>query len=108
MNQLEVARAGTRVDAVYQYIGGSDKDVRDYDWSIQRYATGADKLVPEESTNSSVGLVIDPVMFMDGSTPMAEILDGLTLTYDFWRIEKDKTIGLLADQPYRSGFSSFA
>lgn len=94
VNQLEVARAGTRVDAVYQYIGGSDKDVRDYDWSIQRYATGADKLVPEESTNSSVGLVIDPVMFMDGSSSMAEILDGLTLTYDFWRIEKDKTIGL--------------
>ncbi|MBT5105461.1 MAG: TonB-dependent receptor [Porticoccaceae bacterium] len=83
VNQAQVARVGTTVDAVYQYISGNDKDVRDYDWTMQRYAEGAENLESEESTNSSIGLVIQPPM-----------MDGLVITYDMWKIEKDKTIGL--------------
>ena len=83
VNQAQVARTGTTVDAVYQYISGNDKDVRDYDWTMQRYAEGAENLESEESTNSSIGVVIQPPM-----------LDGLVITYDMWKIEKDKTIGL--------------
>ena len=83
VNQAEVARFGTTVDAVYQYIAGGDGSVRDYDWTMQRYATGADQLEPEESTNSSIGFVIQPSQ-----------IEGLTITYDMWKIEKDKTIGL--------------
>ena len=81
VNQAQVARFGTTVDAVYQYISGNDKGVRDYDWTMQRYAEGADNLQSEESTNSSIGFVLQP-------------LDGLIITYDAWKIEKDKTIGL--------------
>jgi len=81
VNQAQVARFGTTVDAVYQYISGNDKDVRDYDWTMQRYAEGAEGLKAEESTNSSIGFVLQP-------------LDGMIITYDAWKIEKDNTIGL--------------
>jgi len=95
VNQLEVARTGTRTDAVMQYVssienfaGANPQDAKDgsfiNDFGVSdsiRYATGADKLVPEESTNSSIGVILQP-------------LDGLTITYDVWAIEKENTIGL--------------
>jgi len=81
VNQAEVARFGTTVDAVYQYIAGNNGDVRDFDWTMQRYADGAEQLEPEESTNTSYGIVLQP-------------LEGFILTYDAWKIEKEKTIGL--------------
>jgi len=88
VNQAQVARFGSRVDAVYQYItenntttaSGMDKDSK---YTIQRFAMGAEDLQSEESTNTSIGFVIQPSQ-----------LDGLTITYDAWKIEKDKTIGL--------------
>ena len=83
VNQAQVARTGTTVDAVYQYIADGDRGIRDYDWTMQRYAEGAENLESEESTNSSIGFVIQPTQ-----------LEGLTITYDAWNIEKDKTIGL--------------
>lgn len=83
VNQAQVARTGTTVDAVYQYIADGDRGIRDYDWTMQRYAEGAENLESEESTNSSIGFVIQPTQ-----------LEGLTITYDAWKIEKDKTIGL--------------
>jgi outer membrane receptor protein involved in Fe transport len=97
VNQLMVARTGSRVDAVNQYItqnnttsdNGFDSDSK---YTIQRFATGADKLESEESTNSSIGFVLQPEMF--GSLPGADLFEGLTITYDMWKIEKDKTIGL--------------
>ena len=55
----------------------------DSKYTIQRFATGADKLESEKSKNSSIGLVIQPPQ-----------IEGLTVTYDAWKIEKDKTIGL--------------
>ena len=98
VNQLMVARTGTRVDAVNQYItqnnttsdNGFDSDSK---YTIQRFATGADKLESEESTNSSIGFVLQPSMFVSNSS-VEKALEGLTVTYDMWKIEKDKTIGL--------------
>ena len=98
VNQLMVARTGSRVDAVNQYItqnnttsdNGFDSDSK---YTIQRFATGADKLEPEESTNSSIGFVLQPAMFVSNSS-VEKALEGLTVTYDMWKIEKDKTIGL--------------
>jgi outer membrane receptor protein involved in Fe transport len=52
--------------------------------TVQRRAQGSETLVPEESTNTSVGLVWQP-------------LEGLTLTLDFWEIEKKDTIGLFGE-----------
>jgi len=88
VNQAQVARFGSRIDAVYKYITenntttaeGMDSDSK---YTIQRFAVGAEGLQSEESTNSSIGFVIQPTQ-----------LEGLTITYDAWKIEKDKTIGL--------------
>jgi iron complex outermembrane receptor protein len=52
--------------------------------NVQRRAEGASNLVPEESTNTSVGLVLEP-------------LDNLVITLDFWEIEKTDTIGLFGE-----------
>ena len=95
VNQKEVARTGSRYDAVMQLLssaknfnGEAPSYTKDhvfiddfYVLNSIRYATGAEKLVPEESTNSSIGFVLQP-------------LDGLTITYDVWAIEKENTIGL--------------
>ena len=52
--------------------------------TVQRRAQGSENLVPEKSTNTSVGLVWQPI-------------DDLTLTLDFWAIEKKDTIGLFGE-----------
>jgi iron complex outermembrane recepter protein len=89
VNQERVARTGTRVDALMKYVadfGCTKKSgtVCDYDFTILRYSEGAKDLEPEESTNSSFGFVFTPT----------EVLEGLTITYDIWEIEKENTIGL--------------
>jgi outer membrane receptor protein involved in Fe transport len=95
VNQEEVARTGSRYDAVLQLLssaknfnGAAPSSESDgvfiddfYVVNSIRYATGAEKLVPEESSNSSVGVILQPI-------------DGLTITYDVWAIEKENTIGL--------------
>ena len=86
-----VARNNTRTDSLGRYVGdGSDiKDPNDRDTtlfditrSVQRVARGSSDLQPEESTNYSVGLVIDPI-------------ENLTIIVDKWEIEKEKSIGLV-------------
>ena len=52
--------------------------------NVQRRASGSEKLEPEESTNTSIGLVWEPI-------------ESLTLTLDFWEIEKKDTIGLIGE-----------
>jgi outer membrane receptor protein involved in Fe transport len=94
INQKEVARTGSRTDALMQYgnwiengkqdISSTTKGAFLSDYVVTnslRYATGAENLVPEESTNSSLGFVLTP-------------MDNLILTYDVWAIEKENTIGL--------------
>ena len=95
VNQLRVARTGTRVDSVMQYVASlpgncdtkakrdDNTDVCDYDFTILRYSEGAKDLEPEESDNTSFGIVLTPQAF-----------EGLTITLDAWEIEKENTIGL--------------
>ncbi len=81
INEAFVARSNTLNDWVCFY--GEDQGTlsADCDYGIQRQATGSRDLRPEESTNTSIGLVFQP-------------LEGLTFTADFWSIEKEGTIGL--------------
>ncbi len=83
-NQLYVTRYGGVDDAVGEYIGGSNSFALDDRYSIQSFRIGNPDLKPEESDNYSVGFVWTP-----------EIIEGLTITYDEWSIEKENTIVLL-------------
>lgn len=89
INESIVARNNTRTDFACQYAaengGDPEQDVLDCRNSIQRIAQGSDQLDPEESTNMSLGLVLTPV-------------EGLTVTFDYWSIEKEKTIGLFGEE----------
>ncbi len=90
INEDLVVRSNTRDDYVCLYaadVTGTDPDDMDgdCDWSTQRRARGSEDLAPEESTNTSIGLVWDAT-------------DNLTFTLDFWSIEKDNTIGLFGEE----------
>lgn len=84
INETGVARSNTRNDSVC-FFADPDELVLDCRNSIQRTAAGSLDLVAEESTNTSIGIVVEPV-------------EGLTLTVDFWEIEKDGTIGLFGEE----------
>lgn len=51
---------------------------------MQRGAGGSDQLIPEQSTNTSFGVVLDATK-------------NLTFTLDYWSIEKEDTIGLFGE-----------
>jgi outer membrane receptor protein involved in Fe transport len=88
INEQFVARANSRDDWVCQFaddLVGEDGEVCDRGYNMQRQATGSKDLVPEESTNTSIGIVLTPV-------------DGLTLTLDYWSIEKEGTIALFGEE----------
>lgn len=93
VHQGEVARRGTRTDYVYEYLmdyaaANNISTAVDGDrWTFLRYAsarTVEDGLLPEESTNSNIGIVFTP-----------DFVPGLTITADAWSIEKENTIALL-------------
>jgi outer membrane receptor protein involved in Fe transport len=63
---------------------GEATDELDCSDNVQRRAEGASELVSEQSTNTSFGLVLEP-------------LENLTITVDFWEIEKTDTIGLFGE-----------
>ncbi len=86
VNEKIVVRTGTRNDYSFyrlQQANGISTSSSNLDsrYSMQRQATGAENLKSEESDNTSVGFVLTPV-------------DGLTITADYWTIEKEDTIGL--------------
>lgn len=89
INESIVARNNTRTDYACLYAaengGDPEQDTLDCRNSIQRIAQGSQNLEPEESTNTSIGIVITP-------------FDDFTLTLDFWSIEKDNTIGLFGEE----------
>lgn len=89
VNEGQVARQNTRTDwaCVYAAERGGDpnEDILDCTNSTQRVAEGSESLVPEESTNTSIGLVLTPS-------------DELTFTLDYWTIEKEGTIGLFGEE----------
>ena len=89
INEALVVRQNTREDFVCRYVvrelGITEGDLdTDCTPSVQRRASGSEDLSPEESTNTSVGLVW-------------EAIEGLTLTVDFWSIEKENSIGLFGE-----------
>lgn len=90
INEGFVARSNTRDDWVCFYgvdqgTVPADNSFSDCDYGIQRQATGSKSLKPEKSDNYSVGFSVDP-------------FDGLTVTVDFWSIEKRDTIGLFGEE----------
>ncbi len=90
INEEFVARTNTRDDWVcfYGVDQGSvpaDNNFSDCDYGIQRQATGSTDLQSEESLNTSIGFVFDP-------------FDSLTITADYWSIEKNDTIGLFGEE----------
>jgi outer membrane receptor protein involved in Fe transport len=85
VNESGVARSNTTNDYVYLYVDPLQTlPELDGVYGVQRTAGGSDELVPEKSTNTSIGIVID-------ATP------NLTFTLDFWSIEKDDTLGLFGE-----------
>ncbi len=89
INEEIVARQNTRTDWACTYAadngGDPDQDTIDCVNSTQRIAQGSDFLEPEESTNWSAGMVLEP-------------LEGLMITLDYWSIEKEDTIGLFGEE----------
>ena len=60
--------------------------IDDCDYSIQRVAQGSKALKPENSTNTSLGLIYQP-----------NFINNFNLTIDWWEIEKEDTIGLFGE-----------
>jgi iron complex outermembrane receptor protein len=89
INEDLVVRSNTRVDTLCTYVEDTTGENLDCSNSTQRRAEGSRNLVPEESTNTSLGLVWDAT-------------DNLTFTVDYWEIEKDNTIGLFGEVNHTS------
>jgi len=85
INEAFVARSNTLNDYVCFYGEDQGTLAEDCDYAIQRQATGSTSLVAEESTNTSFGIVFEP-------------LQNLTITADYWTIEKDGTVGLFGEE----------
>ena len=81
-NQEFVPRQGSNTDAVGKYVGANEP--LDDSYSMQSFRLLNPNLKPETSTNTSIGFVYSP-----------SVVDGLTVTYDNWEIEKEDTIVLL-------------
>jgi outer membrane receptor protein involved in Fe transport len=91
INEQFIARSNTRNDWVVFYaveeggVPSNNSYPGDGRYSMQRFATGSKTLVAEESVNTSIGIVLEP-------------LEDLTVTLDYWTIEKDDTIGLFGEE----------
>ncbi|MBV1908391.1 MAG: TonB-dependent receptor [Kangiellaceae bacterium] len=89
LNEDIIARNNTRTDWACVYAAGNggdpNQDTLDCTNNIQRIAQGSDELKPEESTNTSLGFVFSP-------------FDNLTVSLDYWTIEKTDTIGLFGEE----------
>lgn len=84
VNEGDVARSNTNDDFLCFYADPNEVEL-DCRYGMQRLAGGSDLLVPEESTNTSYGIVVTPI-------------ENLTFTLDFWEIDKTNTIGLFGEE----------
>ena len=98
INEELVVRTNTVRNYSCQYAvdiweAGLDPDDPDFDAAddelvcsggVQRRASGSKELKPEKSTNTSLGLVLEPT-------------ENLMLTFDYWKIKKKDTIGLFGE-----------
>lgn len=93
INEDIIARAATVDDSVCIYAaengGDPNQNVLDCEVGAQRTAQGSSSLESEESDNMSIGIVVDP-------------LPGLSVTVDYWSIEKTNTIGLFGEENHTS------
>ena len=89
VNEDIVARQNTRNDwaCIYASLNGGDpdQDIIDCRNSTQRVAQGSDQLVAETSENVTVGMAYDATSW-------------LTVTFDYWSIVKEDTIGLFGEE----------
>jgi outer membrane receptor protein involved in Fe transport len=89
INESIVTRNATITDYACLFAaengGDPNQDILDCRYSTQRVAQGSESLVPEESDNTSLGLVFTPT-------------DELTITVDYWSIKKESTIGLFGEE----------
>jgi len=92
VNESVISRENTRTDYYRCEVGLRDGSITDPDDCpddrVQRIASGSDALVPEESTNYSFGIVVEPGFW---------IFRGLALTADWWKVEKEGTVGLFGE-----------
>lgn len=84
INESGVARSNTVDDFVCFHVD-PDEVLLDCVHGVQRAAGGSKLLVPEQSENTSLGVVWD-------------VTSSLTVTLDYWAIEKDDTIGLFGEE----------
>ncbi|MFN3237646.1 MAG: TonB-dependent receptor domain-containing protein [Pseudomonadales bacterium] len=84
LNESQVARSNTRDDLAC-LLADPNENTLNCTYGIQRTAQGSRALEPEQSDNTSFGIVIEPT-------------DNFTLTIDVWEIEKEDTIGLFGEQ----------
>ena len=89
VNESLVVRNNTNQDWLCQYAQDNSDlpEAADLNctYSMQRRARGSDQLEPEKSENSSIGVVLTPI-------------ENLTMTLDFWKIDKEDTIGLFGEE----------
>ena len=87
VNEGLVARSNTRTDWTCDYVNQVTGEAYDLDCtnSTQRSAQGSELLTSETGESTSIGFVLEPI-------------EGLTVTADFWSIEKDDTIGLFGEE----------
>ena len=83
INESIVARSNTRDDPAC-LLADPGEDVLDCSYGMQRTAQGSQNLRPEKSDNWNIGIVAEPTDFF-------------TLTFDYWQIEKEDTIGLFGE-----------
>ena len=83
INESGVARSNTLDDFACLQADPAQATL-DCDYGMQRTAAGSKSLEPEKSDNWNIGIVLQPTDF-------------LTLTVDYWEIEKEDTIGLLGE-----------
>lgn len=83
VNESSVARQNTLDDQAC-LLADPTESVLDCSYGIQRTAQGSSQLQPEESENWNLGVVLEP-------------FEWLTVTVDYWEIEKENTIGLFGE-----------
>ncbi len=96
INELLVLRSNSRTDEIFCEAGvrnGTFADFSDcegFSESREERRSGNPDLTPEESTNKTVGIVIDPQNFSGGF----DFLNGFTFTVDWWDIEQTDVVGI--------------
>lgn len=83
INESSVTRSNT-LDDYSCFLVDPTEATLDCRYGMQRTAQGSSELEAEKSDNWSLGIVLEP-------------FEGLTLTVDYWEIEKEDTIGLFGE-----------